>query len=211
MSKKTCGKLLSICTILHKLLAPVSQSTSVLYNYIKTVFTTRRKNPPETFASSVRQLWANSCTWPRQAEKKRARARKLVKGPSERRRRRRSSGLAHTAEPKCAARWAWHSKQECFQIVKRDRKKERRGRREGGRKEKRRNESRGDMCLTLRNSSGSNLHIYNHSPKWAHCERRTTTTLSEKWKRNLCEEEKRQRTKGEQMVVIHRLASWSCY
>lgn len=48
---------------------------------------------------------------------------------------------------------------------KRDRKKERRGRREGGRKEKRRNESRGDMCLTLRNSSGSNLHIYNHSPE----------------------------------------------
>ena len=59
-------------------------------------------------------------------------------------------------------------KQECFQIVKRDRKKEegeREREREGGRKEERRNESRGDMSLTLRNSSGSNLHIYDHSPE----------------------------------------------
>lgn len=38
-------------------------------------------------------------------------------------------------------------------------------RRDGGREEKRRNESRGDMCLTLRNSSGSNLHIYDCSPE----------------------------------------------
>ena len=40
--------------------------------------------------------------------------------------------------------------------------------REGGRKEKRRkrrNESRGDTCLTLKNCSGSNLHIYDHSPE----------------------------------------------
>lgn len=50
--------------------------------------------------------------------------------------------------------------------------KERRGRergreegREGGRKERKKNEHRGDMCLILRNSSGSNLHIYDHSPE----------------------------------------------
>lgn len=42
--------------------------------------------------------------------------------------------------------------------------KERKGEiREGGREEKWRNESRGDMCLTLKNSSVSNLHIYDHS------------------------------------------------
>lgn len=180
----------------------------MFYNYIKTVFTTRRKTLQRLLHHLSGSCEQTSAPGQDMLKKKRARARELVKGPSKRRR---SSGLAHTAGPKCAAHWAWHSKQECFQIVKRGRKKERRGRREGGRKEKRRNESRGDMCLTLRNSSGSNLHIYNHSPEWAHCERRTTTTLSKKWKRNLCGEEKRERTKEEQMVLIHRLASWSCY
>lgn len=164
-----------ICTIPYKLQAPLSQSASMLYNYIKTVFTTRHKNTPETLTSSVRQLWANLCTWPRHAQK-RASPGRPARGPKRRRR----SGSAQTARPECAARWAWHSKQECFQIVKRDRKKGGGRRREGGRKEKRRNESRGDMCLTLRNFSGSNLHIYDHSPEWAHCESRITTTKSKK-------------------------------
>lgn len=52
-----------MCRILYKFQAPMSQSTSLLYNYI---FTTRYKNTPET---SVRQLWANLCTWPRHAQK----------------------------------------------------------------------------------------------------------------------------------------------
>lgn len=95
---------------------------------------------------------------------------------------RRRSGLAHRAGPKCAARWAWHSEEECFQTVKRNRKKE--GEKKRGR-EKGRNESWGDMCLTLRNSSGSNLHIYDRSPEWAHCERRTTTTESKNILKNL--------------------------
>lgn len=33
-----------------------------------------------------------------------------------------------------AARWAWHSKQECFQTVKREKKKEGGNKREGGRR-----------------------------------------------------------------------------
>lgn len=45
------------------------------------------------------------------------------------------------------------------------RRKIKKGEEERGREEKRRNESRGDMCFTLRNSSGSNLHIYDHSPE----------------------------------------------
>lgn len=37
-------------------------------------------------------------------------------------------------------------------------KERKKGEREGGKR-------RGDMCFTLRNSSGSNLHIYDHSPE----------------------------------------------
>lgn len=46
-----------------------------------------------------------------------------------------------------------------------ERKRKKGGRGEGGRKEERRNESRGNMCLTVRNCSGSNLHIYGQSPE----------------------------------------------
>lgn len=110
---------------------------------------------------------AKTCT------EKRTAPGKQVRGPK----RRRGSGSAHRAGPKQCSLWAWHSKQECFQTVKRGERKTGGGsdeEREGGWKEGMR--ARGDMCLTQRNSSGSNLHIYDHSPEWAHCERRTTTT-----------------------------------
>lgn len=45
------------------------------------------------------------------------------------------------------------------------RKRKKGDRREGGTKEERKNESKAGMCLSLRNSSGSNLHIYDHSPE----------------------------------------------
>lgn len=50
------------------------------------------------------------------------------------------------------------------QSKERNRKKGEEGR-EGEREEKRRNESRGNMCLTVRNRSGSNLHIYGWRPE----------------------------------------------
>lgn len=81
-------------SILHN---PVQMTSFVAvnlyaYNYIKTVFTTRHKNTPETLTSSVRQLWANLCTWPRHALKE-SRPGKPVRGPKRRRR----SGPAHRA------------------------------------------------------------------------------------------------------------------
>lgn len=113
------------------------------------------------------------CTWPRRAQKRELRRESKWGDPKG------GGGVGQLTEPgqNSAACWAWHSKQECFQTVKKGEKKDGRGeqQREGGRV-KRRNESRGDVCLTQRNSSGSNLHIYDHSPEWAHCERRTTTT-----------------------------------
>lgn len=119
------------------------------------------------------------CTWPRRAQKRELWAGKASEGTQKEAGEWVSSQSWAKTElgQNSAACWAWHSKQECFQTVKRGEKKDGRGerRREGGRV-KRRNESRGDMCLTQRNSSGSNLHIYDHSPEWAHCERGTTTT-----------------------------------
>lgn len=119
------------------------------------------------------------CTWPRRAQKRELWAGKASEGTQKEAGEWVSSQSWAKTElgQNSAACWAWHSKQECFQTVKRGEKKDGRGerRREGGRV-KRRNESRGDMCLTRRNSSGSNLHIYDHSPEWAHCERGTTTT-----------------------------------
>lgn len=40
-------------------------------HYITTAFTTRLKNCPESDTSSVMQLWANVCTWPRHATRER--------------------------------------------------------------------------------------------------------------------------------------------
>lgn len=85
--------------------------------------------------------------------------------------------------------------------------KEKRGEeeREGGRRRgEMRAESWGDMRLTLRNSSGSNLHIYDHSPEWAHCEKRTTTKYK-KLKKHL---DKGSMQKG-QVVVITLNNCWS--
>lgn len=77
--------------ILYKFQAHLSQSTSMLYNYIITV----SQQDAKTLTSSVMQLCANLCTWPRHAQK-RARPGKHSRGP----RRRRRNGPAHTARPK---------------------------------------------------------------------------------------------------------------
>lgn len=147
-----------------------------LYSYVKTGFTTRRENTPETLTSSVRQLWANPNTWSRHAQKGRP-----VRRPEGRRR----SGSAHTARPECAARWAWHSAQECFQIVKRDRRKEGgEEEKEGGREEKEEELEQRGLCaslwetlLVLIYTSMTTAH------EWAHSERRATTTKSKKHKK----------------------------
>lgn len=164
----------------------MSQSTSMLYNYIQNVFTTWQKNTPQTLTSSVRQLWANLCTWPRHAQK-RARPGRPARGHKRRQR----SGLAPRAKMWCSLGLTF--KAGMLSNSQKDRKKKGK---EGGRK-------RGDMCLSLRNSSGSNLHIYDHSPEWAHCERRTTTTKSNKikkknsqWKKWFKEDCKEKRTDG---------------
>lgn len=117
-------------------------------------FATRRASP-----NIICQAAAILCTWLRHAQKG-TRPGKHSRGL----RRRRRSGPAHTARPKWCCSLGLTLKQECFQIVKREKRKKGE-RREGGTKEKRKNESEAGLCLTLRNSSGSNLHIYDHSPE----------------------------------------------
>lgn len=94
---------------------------------------------------------------------------KQVRGPGRRRR----SGTAHIARPKWCSSLGLTLKAGMLSVKREKQKEGERG--EGGRYE-----SRGDMCLTLRKFSGSNLHIYDHSPEWLHCERTTTTKRKKK-------------------------------
>lgn len=109
----------TVCRIFHY--------TTVYHSQPTTFSQQDTKRPTDIFQAAVSQFLhlAKTCSEKKQARKA------YTRGPKRRWR----SGSAHTARPKCAASWAWHSEQECFQTVKRNRKKEGgKKRREGGRR-----------------------------------------------------------------------------